>query len=238
MCIQVEVKRRVTNKNGQRYSDDMVVMTGNAACSIALRNATFRVVPLALVKPVYEAAKKVAIGDAKTLVSRRADALAHFAKMGVHKESVCLALEVKAVEDIGLEQLETLIGYANAIRDKETSIDEVFNPKKLEAIEKKGLGEIIGKDASAKDVGNDAKQPPANPVTKVPVTPVKTYTAEARQAILKEVEGLMLDHGVPEAKVMLHVHAQKLAQEGQDEVGALSTAVLDGLRAVIPTRKK
>ena len=46
VCISVEVKRRVTTREGRRYSDDMVVMTGNAACSIALRNATFRVVPL------------------------------------------------------------------------------------------------------------------------------------------------------------------------------------------------
>ena len=30
-------------------------------------------------------------------------------------------------DDIGLEQLEILIGYANAIRDNETTIDEVFN---------------------------------------------------------------------------------------------------------------
>jgi hypothetical protein len=127
VCISVEVKRRVTTKDGRRYSDDMVVMTGNAACSIALRNATFRVVPLALVKPIYEAAKKVAVGDAKTLVYRRADCIAHFSKMGVAKEKVFSALGVNAAEDISLEHLEVLIGYANAIKDGDTSIDEVFN---------------------------------------------------------------------------------------------------------------
>ena len=127
VCVTVEVKRRVTTKEGRRYSDDMVVMTGNAACSIALRNATFRVVPLALVKPIYEAAKRVAVGDAKTLVSRRADALAHFTKMGVTKEKVFAAVGGKALEDIGLEQLEILIGYANAIKEGDTSIDEIFN---------------------------------------------------------------------------------------------------------------
>lgn len=128
VCISVEVKRRVTTKEGRRYSDDMVVMTGNAACSIALRNATFRVVPLALVKPIYEQAKRVAVGDAKTLVTRRADALAHFTKMGVEKEKVLAAVDAKTVEDIGLDKLEVLIGYANAIKDGDTSIDEVFNP--------------------------------------------------------------------------------------------------------------
>lgn len=128
VCISVEVKRRVTTKDGRRYSDDMVVMTGNAACSIALRNATFRVVPLALVKPVYEAAKLVAIGDAKTLATRRADALAHFAKMGVAKEKVFAAIGVNSTEDIGLAHLEVLIGYSTAIRDGDTTVDEIFTP--------------------------------------------------------------------------------------------------------------
>lgn len=127
VCISVEVKRRVTTKEGRRFSDDMVVMTGNAACSIALRNAVFRVVPLALVKPIYEAAKKVAVGDAKTLVTRRADAITHFGKMGVTKDKILATLGVKTVEDIGLEHLEILIGYSNAIKDGDTSIDEVFN---------------------------------------------------------------------------------------------------------------
>jgi hypothetical protein len=127
VCISVEVKRRVTTKDGRRYSDDMVVMTGNAACSIALRNATFRVVPLALVKPVYEAAKTVAIGDAKTLGTRRADAVAHFAKMGVPKEKVFAVLGVNAIEDVTLAHLEVLLGYVTAIRDGDTTIDEVFN---------------------------------------------------------------------------------------------------------------
>ena len=126
VCVSVEVQRRVITKDGRRYSDDMVNMTCNAACSIALRNATFRVVPLALVKPIYEAAKRVAVGDAKTLVTRRADAVAHFTKLGVEKARVFAAVGVKALEDVGLEHLEILIGYANAIRDGEASIDETF----------------------------------------------------------------------------------------------------------------
>jgi len=132
VSVSVEVQRRVTTKEGRRYSDDMVNMTANAACSIALRNAVFRVVPLALVKPIYEAAKKVAVGDAKTLATRRADALAHFTKMGVDRARVFAALGVKALEDVTLEHLEVLIGYANAIKDGDTSIDEVFQEQKAE----------------------------------------------------------------------------------------------------------
>jgi len=48
--------------------------------------------------------------------------------MGVAKEKVFATLGVKAIDDIGLEHLEVLIGYANAIREGDTTIDEVFNP--------------------------------------------------------------------------------------------------------------
>lgn len=132
VCVSIEVKRRVTTKEGRRFSDDMIATTGNAACSIALRNAAFRVIPLALVKPVYEAAKKLAIGDGKSLVQRRSACVAHFAKLGVPAEKVCAVVGVRSAEDIQLEQLEVLMGYATAIKDGESTVDEVFNAKRDE----------------------------------------------------------------------------------------------------------
>lgn len=54
VAVSIEVRRRVTTKEGRRFGDDMIAVTGNAACSIALRNAVFRVVPRALISPVYE----------------------------------------------------------------------------------------------------------------------------------------------------------------------------------------
>jgi hypothetical protein len=130
VVVSIEVKRRITTKEGKRYSDDMIATTGNAACSIALRNAAFRVIPMALVKPVYDAAKKLAIGDGKSLVQRRAASVDHFAKMGVSKEQICAALEVRSVDDIQLSHLEMLIGYATAIKDGDVTVDEVFSAKK------------------------------------------------------------------------------------------------------------
>jgi hypothetical protein len=129
VSISIPVRRRVCNKDGIRYSDDMIATTGNAACSIALRNATFRVIPLALVKPVYEAAKKLAIGDSKSLVQRRAASLDHFSKLGISKEKVCESLGVRSPDDIQLDHLEILIGYATAIKDGDTSVDEIFKAR-------------------------------------------------------------------------------------------------------------
>jgi hypothetical protein len=91
----------------------------------------FKVVPMALVKPVFEQAKKVAIGDAKTLADRRAKAIDLFAKMGVNKEKVLMRLDKKSVEEVGLEDLEILIGLHNAIREDDMSIDDAFPPPPL-----------------------------------------------------------------------------------------------------------
>jgi hypothetical protein len=152
VCISIEVKRRVTTKEGKRFSEDMIATTGNAACSIALRNATFRVIPLALVKPVYEAAKRLAIGDGKSLVQRRAACVEHFSKLGVSKEKVCAAVSVRAVDDIQLEQLEVLMGYATAIKDGDVTVDEVFNPKP----EKVGMDTLLKPDTATPE-GTEVK---------------------------------------------------------------------------------
>jgi hypothetical protein len=126
VCITREVRRRVTNKNGQRYSDDMIATTGNAACSIALRNATFTVVPRALITPVYEEAKRLAVGDIKSLTQKRAQVVERFIQMGVRKELIPLAVGVTSIEDIDLAKLETLIGYGTAIKEGAAKIEEIF----------------------------------------------------------------------------------------------------------------
>lgn len=122
----VEISRRITKADGQAYSEDMQVVTGNAACAIALRNAMFKVVPFALVKPIYEAAKQAAVGDIKTLAERRTRMLKQFAAMGIDEKRICATLEKAGIEEIGLTELETLIGLYNAVKDGEQKIDEAF----------------------------------------------------------------------------------------------------------------
>lgn len=126
--VTVEARRRITKKNGTRFSDDMIVTTGNAAISIALRNATFRVVPRAYVDEIYAKVKLVAVGDAKTLSTRRAEILGRLNKMGVPNDRILARLGKQGVDDVGLEELETLIGLGTAIKNNELPIDEAFPP--------------------------------------------------------------------------------------------------------------
>jgi hypothetical protein len=129
VSVTRETRRRITNKSGQRYSDDMIANTANAACSIALRNATFTVVPRALITPVYEAARKLAVGDAKSLTQKRAQVVERFVQMGVRKELIPQAVGCSSVEDIDLAKLETLIGYGTSIKDGTATVEEIFSPK-------------------------------------------------------------------------------------------------------------
>jgi len=127
VSVSIEKRRRITKKKSKESIDeDDINLAANAGSAIAFRDAVFKVIPLALIKPVFEAAKKVAIGDARTLNDRRAKAFETFAKMGVPKEKVLAVLQKKAVEDVGLEDLETLLGLHNAIKEGEVTLDEAF----------------------------------------------------------------------------------------------------------------
>ena len=127
VSVSIEKRRRITKKKFKETVDeDDINLATNAASSIALRDAVFRVIPMALIKPVLEAAKKVAIGDARTLSDRRARSVEAFSKMGVQKDRLLAKLERRSVEDITLEDIETLLGLHNAIKEGDLSLDEAF----------------------------------------------------------------------------------------------------------------
>ncbi len=161
--IGVENRRRITNKNGGRFNDDMILVTCNAALSIALRNAIFRIIPGAYVNSVYLAARKVAIGDAKTLAARRADMIAAFAKMGVTTDKLFIAVEANDIEDIGLEKLVTLGGIYNAIKDGAETIESFFPEEKPEDKKKSLTDKIRGQSPAAQPKPEAKPEPKAEP---------------------------------------------------------------------------
>lgn len=131
VSISIEKRRRIVGKKskGGAIDEDDINLAANAGSAIAFRDAVFKVVPMALIKPVYEAAKKVAVGNATTLSERRQKCLDAFSKMGVKKEQVLARLERKSQDDIDLSDIELLLGLHTAIKDGETSIDEAFKPQ-------------------------------------------------------------------------------------------------------------
>lgn len=137
----IEVSRSILQhewKNGEKtgnmitMNEDMQVITGNAACAIALRNAIFKVIPSALVDNIYEETKKLVAGTIQTLPAKRDKAISVLRDMGVKEEQICNVLEIKRIEDIDLEKLSILRGMVSAIKNGESTVKELFDPEPME----------------------------------------------------------------------------------------------------------
>lgn len=127
VAITYEVQRRIVDKRGNRFKPDMIGVTANAACSIALRNAILKGVPKAFWSDLYDSARQTAIGNVQTLANRRARALAVLQKYGVTREQVLDFLQVAGEEDITLDHLATLFGITTALKDGDTTPEQAFN---------------------------------------------------------------------------------------------------------------
>ena len=134
LAIKVEVKRSITDRNGKRFNDDMITVTGNAGNSIALRNAVLSVIPKAIVDKVFNEAKKTITGyisDKTKLMAKRKQVMDGFRDTyGVIEAEVLKVIGKASVEHIDSDNLVTLIGLAQAIKDGDTTIDDAFRKVK------------------------------------------------------------------------------------------------------------
>ena len=149
--ITMEVRRRVTGRNGKLYSADMIGVTGNAAASIAHRNSGLKGVPKALWLPLYEAAVAVAIGEGKPMSERRARAFEVYGKIGVDKAQILAALGLTSEAEITEEHIETLVGWRTAIKEGTATIEEIFGDDEPETTAPGATGGAAGMgDVAAK----------------------------------------------------------------------------------------
>ena len=125
----VERSIMTSAKNGQQpktFSYDMQQTTAAAASSLALRKASFRLLK-PFISPVYEAAKKAAIGEAKSSVTKTQQVVSRLQKMGVQIEKILSFLDVEKIEDISAENLADLIGIGTAIKEGSITIENAFD---------------------------------------------------------------------------------------------------------------
>lgn len=125
VAVSIEKRRRIVGKKGRPIDEDDINLAVNSCSAIAFRDSVFKVIPQALVKPAWQAALKVAVGDVNSLVDRRNKAIEKFAQAGVTVDRVLAVLEIESVEQITLDHLATLIGLWNTIQDG-SLVEEVF----------------------------------------------------------------------------------------------------------------
>lgn len=161
LAVSVEVKRRITDKGGRTFSDDMQVVTGNAGCAIAFRNAVLKVVPKAVTKKVIDEVKQVALGKSMDLETKRQNLMQYYQKIGVCQDTLLAYCGVKSIEEIDIEKVFELRGVANAIKEGTSTVQEIFKPFTAES---RAIAEKAKKEAdSKKDKVNKAIQAATQP---------------------------------------------------------------------------
>lgn len=123
--VTMEATRNITKTDGGRYTLDMIITTMNAAAAIALRNAIFKIIPIALVDEVLEAAKKASVGE---LTTKRAKVIKRLAAYGATLERVLGSLGRTAIEEITISDLKILIASGSALKEGDRNVDELFPP--------------------------------------------------------------------------------------------------------------
>lgn len=162
VAIKVEVKRSIMTKTG-RMNDDMIVVTGNAGNSIALRNAILSVVPKAVTDKVYNAAKQTITGnisDANKLLKKRKQVFDGLVNTyALTEKEILSAIGKAAVDHVTGDDLVVLIGVGQAIKDGDTTIELAFKGgrdikpnKTAEEKEVERMASLINDAASSDDL--------------------------------------------------------------------------------------
>ena len=137
VLIRCEMSRRITDKEGRRYNDDMIVMTGNAASSIAFRNAVFKIVPYVYIREIFLECKRIAATSNGGIDKAKHDWISLFVRQGISEDQVLDLLDKDSVEDMGLDDITTLQGLHTALSEGDTTLEQVFPEATLETGTKK-----------------------------------------------------------------------------------------------------
>ena len=147
-----EVRRSIVGKNGKRFTDDMITVTGNAANSIAYRNAVFSVIPKAITDKVYQAAQHFITGDLsdeEKLVARRKKCIDFFKdEYGINEQEVIMLCGKQTVNQIKADQIALLLGITQSLKDGDTTVDELMKPYRKEE-NKKSITAMAAEAAKA-----------------------------------------------------------------------------------------
>lgn len=131
-----EVRRSIVGRSGQRFSDDMITVTGNAANAIAYRNAVFSVIPKAITNKVYQAAQHTITGDLSDedkIIARRKKCIDFFKdEFGISEQEVVMLCGKQTVNQIKANEIALLLGITQSLTDGDTTVDDLMKPYRKE----------------------------------------------------------------------------------------------------------
>ncbi len=133
VAVSKEVSRSITTRGGRTYSQDMQIVTGNAAGSIAFRNAVLAVIPKAITKKIINEVRAVAMGQTIDLEESRRRVIAYYTKAGVKTEQLLHYLGIGTIDEIDQRMIFELRALRNAIEEGTTTVKETFIDPEKEA---------------------------------------------------------------------------------------------------------
>lgn len=135
LATQDFIRRRITDKHGNKYNDDMINTTTLAARSILYRNLVLRVIPRPIQKSVFAAARNVALGEGKTFTERQKAVIKRFKDdFNVSEQKLLAHLDHTSAKQISINDIDYLLGIYNAIKEGQTTADEVFKKAEVSAL--------------------------------------------------------------------------------------------------------
>lgn len=156
VAIKNTVRRRISTKSGGLFSDDMIIVTGNAACAIAKRNAILAGIPRGIYRPAYARAREIIAGTAETLTANRTKAIDAFKRFGVMPDQIFEVLEVEGEGDIKPAHIATLRAMFSTLKNGESSVEEMFGkPEPDHAVVKNPLADEAPQETK-QETGDDA----------------------------------------------------------------------------------
>lgn len=126
VAVCKEISRSITTRTGRTYSQDLQILTGNAASSIAFRNAVLSVIPKAITKKIINDVKAVAIGSSIDLEQSRKNVIAYYNRIGVKTDQLLQYLGIGSIEEIDQQTIFELRALRNAIEEGTTTVKETF----------------------------------------------------------------------------------------------------------------
>lgn len=152
--IAIEAQRRITDKDGRKFNQDMIVTTGNAAASVGYRNAIIRGVPRAMWWDIYEKSKQVAVGKAESFVQQVMEAVEAFSKQGVTQVNLLNFLNCPSIRDINGDHILLMRTVFKEIANGDKTIEDVFGTPEGDEIE--ALMEELGWNQTKRRVSRES----------------------------------------------------------------------------------
>lgn len=223
--VGIEVTRGIMTsgkggKQQRRFDDDMIRVTCMAAIAIARRNAVFTVIPRAFINNIFAAATDKATGAADGSYTEELRRMCGWFvnKQRVPIERICAFFEVAKWEEISKDDLATLIGMANAIRDGEKTVEDYFptgNSSGPRPVAKSAALDELSKK------GRKSEPPPANDaepaLTDAMVIDALVDADEAWGNMVPALQRALVETWTPAQKSQAHAWAIAFVQTPEDQ---------------------